>query len=241
MRAVAMVRTAVILFLAATLLSGCVYGDRIRQEGAPASGEYLALVQSAMEQYRAKTGVLPIRNKEAVISEYERYMIDFKKLQDARMISTVPVNAFENGGTAIYVVARTETRPEVKLLDLVSFQQIMELQQAVDRYKSENNGKLPLGETVTEGYWLPDYGAMQLKRVELRSPYSLTKLYPVMNASGTVGIDYTPEILRVVQKKGLKPEAGQDLRDLLLDDGHFVPAASFPYRWSGQAPVLADS
>ncbi|WP_438445595.1 hypothetical protein [Gorillibacterium sp. sgz5001074] len=221
------------------LLPGCMYGDRIKKQGAPASGEYLTLVQSAMEQYRTKTGVLPIHNKEAVRTEYERYLIDFKKLQDARLLTTVPTNAFENGGTAMYVVARTESTPVVKLLDLVTYQAIAELQRQVDSYKSGHNGAVPKGEAVSDGYWLPDYKLLSLKEPELRSPYSPANLHAVMNGAGTVGIDYGPEILKQVQKKGLKPDPQADLRDLLLDDGHFVPAVSFPTRWSGQAPVLA--
>lgn len=241
MKSIKLLRGMAALLLAVLLLPGCVYGDRIKKEGAPASGEYLALVQSAMEQYRAKTGILPIRNKDAVTSEYERYLIDFKKLQDARMLTTVPVNAFENGGTALYVVARTDTEPVVKLLDLVSYQQIVELQQEVDRYKSGNKGMLPKGEAVSEGFWLPDYSLLNRKAMEIRSPYSVTKLYPIMDGSGRVGIDYAPEILKIVQKRGLKPDSTRDLRELLLDEGHFVPAATFPYRWSGQAPYPAAS
>lgn len=230
---------AVLLFTAVIMLSGCMYGDRIKKQGAPASGEYIALVQSAMEQYRAKTGVLPIQNKEGAASEYERYRIDFKKLQDNRFLTAVPVNAFENGGSAIYVVARTETVPQVKLLDLVSFQQIAELQQSTDRYKSSHGGELPLGEKVAPGFWQLDYRKLNMGRPEIRSPYSMNiKLYPVINESGTVGIDYTPELQRVIQNKSLKPASGQDLRELLLDDGYFVPACSFPYRWNGQAPEL---
>jgi hypothetical protein len=231
--------SGLVLLLAVMLLPGCMYGDRIKKEGAPASGEYIALVQNAVDQYRTKTGVLPIKNKEAVMSEYERYLIDFKKLQDARLLTSVPVNAFENGGTALYVVAHTETDPKVKLLDLVSYRLIADLQMAIDRYKSDQKGMVPKGELVSEGYWLPDYKALRLKEPQIRSPYSMTMLHAVMNDNGTVGIDYAPEIQKLIAKKGLKPGKDTDLRELLADDSYFVPAVSFPYRWSGQAPGLA--
>jgi hypothetical protein len=222
-------------------LPGCMYGNRIKQQGVPATGEYIVLVQNAMELYQKKTGVLPIRNKDADTPEYERYWIDFKKLKDAQILSTVPANAFENGGTAIYVVASTETTPKVKLLDLISFQQIADLQKAVDRYRKEHRDTLPKGEAVSPGYWQLDFAKLNRSAEQIRSPYSAAKLYPVMDEDGKVGIDYSPEILRVVQKKGLKPDNLMDLRDILLDEAYFVPACSFPYRWSGEAPRLSVS
>jgi len=229
---------AVMLLLACfTILSGCMYGDRVKQAGAPASGEYLALVQNAMELYRDKTGVLPIKNKDADTPELERYLIDFKKLKDAHILTTVPTNAFENGGTALYVVARTDTKPQVKLLDLVSYQQAVDLQQAVDQYKKEHGGDLPKGEPVTAGYWLLDYKKLNRKAEQVRSPYTPQLLYPIINGSGTVGIDYTPEIQRIIRKKGIVPHSNEDLRNILLDESHFVPAKSFPYHWKGEAPV----
>lgn len=233
--------TGMLLTLIVSVLSGCVYGERIKQQGAPATGEYIALVQNAMELYQKKTGILPIRNKDADTPEFERYRIDFKKLKDAQILSTVPTNAFENGGTAIYVVVHTETVPQVKLLDLVSYQQIVDLQQAVDRYKKEHGDALPKGEPVSQGYWQLDFAGLNRSPEQIRSPYSQALLYPVMNGAGKVGIDYAPEILRVVQKKGLKPDGVTDLRDIIMDDAHFVPTGSFPYRWSGQAPVLTGS
>lgn len=243
MRIVSTWKLLALLGCSVLLLSGCMYGDRIKQQGAPATGEYLVLVQHAMESYRQKTGVLPIRNKDAATPEYERYYIDFKKLQDAQILSAVPANAFENGGTAVYVVARTEADPQVKLLDLISYQQVVDLQQAVDRYRREHQDALPKGEPVSQGYWQLDFAKLNRPAEQIRSPYSVTKLYPVMNADGKVGIDYAPEIQRVIKKKGVPSgtAGGADLRELLLDDGHFVPAASFPYRWSGEAPVLSAS
>jgi hypothetical protein len=233
--------TVMILLLSFSFLSGCMYGDRVKQAGAPASGEYIALVQNAMEMYRNKTGVLPIKNKDADTPELERYLIDFKKLKDAHILTTVPTNAFENGGTALYVVARTETEPQVKLLDLISYQQAVDLQQAVDQYTKEHAGELPKGESVTAGYWLLDYKKLNRKAVQIRSPYSPQMLYPVLDESGTVGIDYTPEIQRTIQKKAIVPDKSEDLRNILLDESYFVPAKSFPYYWSGEAPVLSAS
>lgn len=233
--------TVMILLVSFSLLSGCMYGDRVKQAGAPASGEYIALVQNAMEMYRNKTGVLPIKNKDANTPELERYLIDFKKLKDAHILTTVPTNAFENGGTALYVVAHTETEPQVKLLDLVSYQQAVDLQQAVDQYKKEHGGELPKREQVTTGYWLLDYKKLNRKAEQIRSPYSPQMLYPILNEIGTVGIDYTPEIQRLIKKKGTVPNSSEDLRNILLDGSHFVPAKSFPYHWSGEAPVLSAS
>jgi hypothetical protein len=229
--------TVLVALLILLTVSGCMYGSRIKQTGAPASGEYLELVQNAMELYRAKTGVLPIRNKDGDTPEFERYLLDFKKLMDARILISVPVNAFENGGTAMYVVTRTESVPAVKLLDLVSYQQTADLQRAVDGYAGGHSGKLPSGESVSPGYWLVDYALLNRKEERAQSPYSSRKLHFLINSSGRVGIDFAPEIQVFIRDHNLSPEADKDLRELLLDNGHYVPAASFAYYWSGEAPV----
>lgn len=219
-------------------LAGCAYGDRIKREGAPAPGEYAALVQNAVEQYQSRTGVLPIRNVDANGFDYEKYRVDFAKLQDARLLSSVPLNAFENGGTAVYVLVRIETKPQVKLLDLVSYQQAADIQRAVDSYQTAHKGELPKGAEIAPGYWSVDFGKLNRKEEQARSPISNRRLRFVLQQTGKVGIDYAPDILPAVGKKG-RPDSNTDLRELLLDEAFYVPARSFPYRWSGGSPKLS--
>lgn len=229
------------LLLAVLPLQGCMYGDRIRQAGAPPAADNMVLVQNAMELYRSKTGVLPILNKDQDTPEYERYRIDFNKLKDAHILSEAPANAFEKGGSAVYVVVHTESSPQVKLLDLVSYQLAADLQRDADRYRSSHAGKIPAGEAVIPGYWTIGYKLLNRKEELVKSPFSMQRLHLLINSEGRVGIDYGPEILKAVQKRKVTPEPGTDLRELLLDEGLYVPAASFPYHWSGTAPLPGNS
>ncbi len=44
-------------------ISGCMYPNELRKENQLASGEYVLVVQNAIDQYKAKTGVLPIKKQ----------------------------------------------------------------------------------------------------------------------------------------------------------------------------------
>lgn len=227
------------LLLLLFLISGCMYPNELRKENQAASGEYVLVVQNAIEQYRAKTGVLPIKNSEETTPLYEKYPIDFKKLQGP-FLSSVPANAFENGGTALYVLVDVETKPTVKMLDLVSFQQTVDLQSAVDEYKAKNGGKLPLGEQVAQGFHTIDFAKMNRKPSDVRSVYSSnTRLRFLLHDSGTVTIDYAPEMMRLIDKKQLQSKLtkDEDLRALLVQESYFVPARSFAYRWMNGQPT----
>lgn len=226
------------LLLVCTLLGGCMYPKEMRKENQIATGEYVIVVQNAIDQYKAKTGVLPIKNFEATTPLYEQNAIDFKKLK-GRYISEVPANAFENGGTATYVLVDAETKPTVKMMDLPSFQLTVELQQEVDRYKSKT-GTLPAGEAVAPGFVAIDYAKLNRKPTEVDSMYTRSVKLPfLMSESGQVGIDYAPEIMRLIDKKQLQSrlDAKQDLRALLVQESYFVPARSFAYSWKDNKPV----
>ncbi|TVY11604.1 DUF3939 domain-containing protein [Paenibacillus cremeus] len=221
-----------------TLLSGCLYPKEMRKENQIASGEYVVLVQNAIDQYKAKTGVLPIKNSEETTPIYEKYPIDFKKLKGP-YLSTVPANAFENGGTATYVLVDAETKPTVKMMDIPSFQQTVDLQKAVDDYKAKT-GQLPKGQAIAQGFSTIDYAKLSRKPDEVQSMYSREIKLPFMlHDSGVVAIDYAPEIMRLIDKKQLqsKLDPKQDLRQLLVQESFYVPARSFPYFWHNGQPV----
>jgi hypothetical protein len=232
-----------ILMLVITVVTGCMYPQEMRKENQVAAGEYVIVVQNAVDQFHAKTGVLPIKNSVQATPLYEKYPIDFKKLKERGLLGNVPVNAFENGGTAIYVLVDVETKPTVKMMDLTSYQQTVEAQKLVDEYRSKNNGQLPKGETVGPACYRIDFAKMNQQPMHVQSMYTRQVNLPLlMDESGQVAIDYSEELMRLIDKKSLGSglTANQDLRELLVKESFYVPARSFSYRWiNGQPTPIA--
>jgi len=224
------------------VISGCLYPDHLRKENQVPPHEYIMLVQNAVDLYRQKTGVLPIKNSEMDTPVYEKYVIDFRRLKDQHVLGAIPANAFENGGTNLYVLVDAETEPKVKLLDLISYQQIGDLQKKSDEYRKKHGGKLPAGERINDHFYWLDTKKLGMNNVEIRSPYSRQLLNPVIHESGKVALDYGPDIMRLLEQK--PPEAsdpGQDLRELLVREFNHVPVHSFPYRFINNEPVLSEN
>jgi hypothetical protein len=230
-----------IVLLIPLLLSGCVYGNEIKQQNAPATGEFISIVQGAVDQYIKRNGVPPIQNKAEDTPIYEKYLVDFTKLRNYNMISSVPTNAFENSGTAIYVLVNVETKPEVKLMDLPSYQQMIELQRAVNTY-IKKNGTLPKGDEVAEHFYQLSTDKLLLKKSQIQSPYSHQLLEIVIHDSGRIAIDYTPELLKAMNKSGLQQsdDPKLDLRSILVEQAFFVPAWSYPYHWKDNQPTISE-
>src|SRR5665647_805361 len=229
------------LLLFPLLLSSCAYGDQIKQQNAPATNEFISVVQGAVDQYIKRNGVPPIQNKAEDTPIYEKYLVDFAKLRNYNMISAAPTNAFENSGTAIYVLVNIETKPEVKLMDLPSYQQMLELQRVVNAY-IKKNGKLPKGKEVAEHFYQLSTDKLSLKKTRIQSPYSRQPLEIVIHDSGRIAIDYTPELLIAMNKSGLQPSdhSNLDLRSVLVEQAFFVPAWSYPYHWKNNQPMLSE-
>lgn len=231
-------RLAVSLLLVSFLLSGCLYGGQVVRENAPASGEYMLLVQNAIEQYQQRTGVLPIKTRDSDTPVYEKYHIDFKKLQDSGLLSLIPTNSFENGGTAIYVLVNVETEPTVKLLDLVSYQAMAKMQQQVSEY-IHRNGSLPAAEQMREGlYWL-DVDKLGRNAQNIKSPITGQTLPVLINEAGKLFIDYTLDFSKLLSSTEVeRPAEGSDLREFLVAQSNFVPVWSLPYQLVGEEPVI---
>jgi hypothetical protein len=222
-------------------LSGCVYSNEVKQQNAPATGEYIGLVQNAVDQYIKRNGVPPIENKDQNTPVYEKYLVDFKKLKNYNLISTIPSNAFENGGTAIYVLVNVETKPTVKLMDLLSYQKMVALQGEVNLWMQKHSGQLPNGDAITGKFYLLDQSKLPGKKVEILSPYSRQILNILINETGRIAIDYSPELIKAMNKSGLQPRDEQlDLRTVLVDQAFFVPAWSYPYHWVQNQPTIAE-
>ncbi|OXM88280.1 hypothetical protein CF651_03010 [Paenibacillus rigui] len=228
------------LLLLCVLSAGCMYPNEMRKENQVATGEYVVVVQNAVDQYHAKTGVLPIKNSEETTPLYEKYPIDFKKMKERGVLSNVPANAFENGGSAMYVLVDAETKPTVKMMDLASFQLTVEVQKLVDEFRSKNFGKLPLGEQIAPSYYRVDFAKMNKKAVQAQSMYTRNVMLPFfMDENGQVSIDYTEELMRLIDKKSLQSglNATQDLRELLVKESFFVPARTVAYHWINGQPT----
>jgi hypothetical protein len=222
------------------LVSGCMYPNELRKQNTANPAEFIPVVQGAIDQFHTKTGVLPIKNSEEDTPIYEKYPIDFKKLQEYGYLSTPPLNSFESGGTFIYVLVHPETKPEVKLLELTAHQSVGDVQSWVDDYKRNNNGQVPAGAEVAPYFYYVDFAKLGKKPPQVKSVYNRqTFINYIVHVSGQVAIDYAPDIMTYVQSKGLadKLQPNQDLRELLVQDSLFVPAHSFPYKWQNGQPL----
>jgi hypothetical protein len=222
-------------------LGGCAYPNELRKENQVNPAEFITVVQQAIDQYRTKTGVLPIKNSDMKTPLYEKYVIDFGKLQRANLLSTVPANAFEKGGIFMYVLVNVETKPEVKLMDLTAYQSVVDLQKQVEDYKSKHAGALPIGIQIAPDFYYMDMQKLGAKAPAVKSTYNRQILinYIIQESTGTVAIDYAPDIMKVITSKQLESKLGSvpDLRELLVANFYFVPARSFAYRWSDKQPL----
>jgi hypothetical protein len=231
------------LAIAMLCLTGCLYPKEMLKENQVALQENILLVQNAIDQYRNKTGVLPIKNSDDTTPIYEKYKIDFKKLKERGFLSNIPSNAFENGGSNIYVLVDPETKATVKLMDLNAFRKTAELQQLVDDYMSRNNSQLPKGAAIAPHFYEIDYAKLHVEPMQVQSVYTRQFQLPFMlHESGRVAVDYSFEIMKLIDKKALqqKLDPKQDLRQLLVNESYYVPICSYPYYWSNNRPTPAD-
>ncbi|UJF36196.1 DUF3939 domain-containing protein [Paenibacillus hexagrammi] len=227
-------------------LSGCAYPSELRMENKINPAEFITVVQQAVDQFHEKTGVLPIKNSEMDTPLYEKYVIDFGKLQKGHFLSSVPANAFESGGIFIYVLIDVETKPQVKLMDLSAYQSVPDVQTKVDEYKMKHNGEAPVSISINDQFGYVDFDKMGMKSPEVKSSFDRqsTITYIIHKQTGTVAIDYAPDIMKLIQGKSgtltdyLKPD--QDLRKLLAAQSYFVPIKSYPYRWKDEQPIPVE-
>jgi hypothetical protein len=231
------------LFLTMTLiLSGCFYPNERRTENQMPQPDQIEVVQKSVNQYKEETGVLPIETKDGDTPIYEKYVIDFRKLMP-KYLSRLPSNSYEEGGVYRYVLVDVEDNPKVKLLDLRLSTQVGRLQLRVNEYLQNNY--LPVDQIIDkrEGYFSLNYEELNLKEEPMvQSPYSLQNLPFVVNKDGVVGIDYRIDLYQALQNRNYEDiEEGQDIRFILLEQGFFVPAYSFPYTIKDGEPVFFHS
>lgn len=227
----------IVIAVMVSLLSGCMYPNQLRKENQAKAKESVLIVQNAVEQYKQKNGVLPIKNSSVETPLYEKYVLDLKKLTQGPYLGQVPGIAFENGGSFMFVLVNPETKPEVKLLDVAAFQLTEDIQKWVNDYRSAHNGALPAGEQAGTNVYRLDFDKLGKKSEQVKSVYSAQYLSFIVDKQGTVGINYAPEIAKAMERQGMKTaDANADLRSLLPADSPFVPVKSFPTRFIDNEP-----
>ena len=232
-------RKAIAATISCLLLAGCLYPKERLAQNQISTGEYIVLIENAVNTYKARTGVLPIKNSTALTPIYEKYVIDMKKLLDNRVISNIPVDAFEGGGTYQYVIVDPEGELRVRLLDLVAAQKAADLQRLVYSFEARE-GKLPLGDRLSDEFYAIDFALLGTQREQVRSVYSGMYLSFVMHESGDVVIQYAPDVMKAVELAGVAaPDPQYDLRSYLIEQSPFAPTHSYPYYWVDGQPQLA--
>lgn len=214
-----------IAVLIATFLSGCMYPDSQRAENQVPFDAQLKIVQEAVDAFKdANGGLLPIKTRDESVDQYIKYPIDFEKLK-GKFLSEVPANAFETGGIFQYVLIDVEENPTVKLVDLRSAEKLRELNIRVGA-----NGYGPIDREVAKNVYTLNYKVMGYdKEQSVPSPYSNTQLPIVATGDGTLYIDYSIELNRLLQEKNIQPKQGEDIRQYLVDQYPVLPAYSLPY------------
>ncbi|MBD2845174.1 hypothetical protein IDH44_08220 [Paenibacillus sp. IB182496] len=227
--------------VAIMLLGGCLYPDEQRQANGVSVREAVRNMQMVVDQYQKDTGMLPIQNSTPQTPKYEKYVIDLGKLQRMQYISDLPAVSFEKGGSYYFLILDEETDPTVKLMDLVPYQKINDLQSKVDAYVA-GSGELPAGEEAYPGFSWIDYERLGGKAPELRSPYSGLSLSAMLDVQGRVYIDYGVDLARAAERSGEEPSSQRDLRELLVEGADYVPVKAPVYRWVQGEPraVAAD-
>ncbi|MBB3109274.1 hypothetical protein FHS18_001326 [Paenibacillus phyllosphaerae] len=238
MKAWRSVLSAMLTAVMLTVLSGCLYpDDELEQSQIPAKDAILS-VQSVIDQYQKDTGLLPIVNSEPETPVYEKYQVDFGKLVRLKYVSDIPSAAFEKGGSYYFLIINEETDPTIKLMNLVLYQKVNDIQRAVQAYATANNGVLPKGDERYPGFYQIDYGKLKKSELKVQSVYSGQTLQTMMDDKGNVYIDYAVDLMQAAQKAGLDqiPEK-QDLRPYLVDTSDFVPVKSTVYYLVQGEPV----
>jgi hypothetical protein len=232
-------RWAMLVILTVTVLSlsGCMYPKSEMKQNQAAPKEAVRNVQAAIDQYQTETGMLPMKTSSEETPIYEKFLVDFAQLKNKGYLSSIPTAAFENGGNYYFLIINEETKPQIKLMNLVTYQQINDIQTWVNTYKSSHNGQLPKGGQAYPEYSYIDYKAMNKKAPELRSDYSFQTIAAIMDETGRVYADYGIDIMQTIQKKGgADPAADTDLRTILVDSDMFVPVKAPVYHWVNKEP-----
>ncbi|MGO4544222.1 hypothetical protein AB4Z29_05455 [Paenibacillus sp. 2TAB23] len=232
-KSLAMLAGSIVMLIA---LSGCMYPKDQLKQNQVAPKEAVRNVQAAIDQYKDETGMLPIKNSTAETPKYEKFYVDFGKLGRTGYLTDIPSAAFENGGSFSFLLIDEETKPRVKLLDIVAFQNINDIQGWVTSY-IQTNSVLPKGEQTYPGFYQINYKEMNKSAPTIRSVFSGQTLQALVDENGVVYTDYGIDIMQFIQKSDQKEFAADfDLRTLLVDGSDFVPVKAPIYHLVNNEP-----
>ena len=226
----------VISLLTASVLGGCMFPESERVNNLPYEDQ-LQSVQSAVEAYQEKSGVLPIKTKPANTPLMERYPIEFGRLVPGYMADP-PSNSFEGGGLFQYVLVDVETNPTVKLIDLRVTERLQQLQTKITAFRAKE-GKFPFDGSIGKNQFTIDYEKVFVSEEPyIPSPYSDAELPIYVDGSGQLFVDYREDVEQALEKTDESLNPGDDLRYLLYEDSPFAPAYSQGYSINDQGKVI---
>ncbi|MFB5661660.1 hypothetical protein [Alteribacillus sp. HJP-4] len=214
--------------LSLLILSGCMFPESERAENQVPYENQLASVQQAVEQYREDNGVLPIQNRDENIPEYQKYVVDFRKMMP-RYLQEPPGNSFESGGPFQYVIIDPEEEAEVKVIDLRVMNEIQAFEREIQAYIKKNE-YAPIKEAVGPNVYKIDMERLDYHReAKVESPYFNTTLPLLINQNGKVLIDYSIDLNIALREHEHNFEPGDNIMPVLTDNYPIVPAFSVPY------------
>lgn len=218
----------VVALLSSIFLSGCFLPDEQRLENQITYPDQLQAVQSAIEQFQIDTGVLPIYTFDEHTSLYNRYIVDFNQLVP-QYLQQPPGTAFENGGVFRYALVNVEDEPEVKVIDLRPQSTIQQYHRRVNDYIRKHT-YVPIKEIVDNGLFMLDFEELGFSEEPLvKSPYTDQFLPLLFTNDHEVVIDYRLDLYQMLTEHEHDFEEGEDIRPILVEHSHFVPARSVPY------------
>lgn len=211
------------------LLTGCLYPEERRTENQVPFEDQITSVQQAVVQYRLANQALPVHTINNETDLYQRYLIDFQKLVP-NYLTQVPGNSFENGGIYQYLLIDVEEDPQVKLLDLSITKEIQQFQRTINDYRRKHRFA-PIKEVIQNKTFVLDEKKLNLKEAPtVKSPFHPDHRLPLlMDGNGNVIVDYTIDLIYAINKFEHNFQNGEDIRKILVNNYHFVPAYSVSY------------
>lgn len=225
------------LFLVSLIsLTGCLYPNEQSPNSGVSARESVLMVQDAVNRYKEQTGLLPIQNAKEDTALYEKYKVDFGKLKRMNFISQIPSAAFESGGSYQFLVIDEETEPQVKVLDLVAFQTVGNVQSKVNGYRINHDNKNPSADELYPGFFTINFKELEMDSPDVISDYSNQSLSLILDEQGNVYVDYGIDIATAIRKSKVEPAPTADLRRALIEASYFVPVRSPIYHWVNGEP-----
>ncbi len=212
------------IVLCTVILSACMYPEELRVENQVPDVDQLAAVQRAVEEFKAETGVLPIKTRDMDTDIFIKYLIDFDKLVP-KYLASPPANSFEKGGIFQYIIWDPEKNPTVKLVDLRTPERIREVKirfigTTYPQYKDQ----------IAPFIYTINYKNIGYKEeITVPSPYSNNDLPLVVTSEGDIYADYSVDLYQFMQNNDITVKPGDDIRLILADYYPVVPAYSLPY------------